>query len=730
MGSQTLGSGRGPAIVLTLLLLLARLIDPPPLRELRLKTFDAYQRIMPRAAGERWVEIVDVDEKSLARYGQWPWPRNLLANLVERLTQSGAVVIAFDMVFPEPDRSSPEVFGAGASGLAPDLRARLAALPSNDALFAKAIRAGRVVVGEAAEPEARSPPRVTSFGVATLGADPAPFLPHFPGLLTNLPAVEAAAAGHGLLTVLPESDAIVRRALMVAYARGALVASLSLETLRFATGHGTLLIKADDAGIASLNLANVAIPVDSSGRIWIYFNVHDPKRFVSAADVLDGAAAADLFTGKIVLVGTSAAGLVDLKATPLDPAEPGGEIQAQILDAILSGDILSEPSYAVGVEILAALLGGGALIVVAPSLSAAGVVLLGLCIAGLLVGGSWLAFARARLLFDFTFPLLACASVYGALVFANYFREQRQRRQIRSAFGRYLSPALVEQLSRAPEKLVLGGETRELTVMFSDLRGFSAIAERYRDDPQGLTALMNSLFSPLTEAILEGRGAIDKYMGDAIMAFWNAPLDDADHPANACASALAMREKLDTLNRENEMARTAGAGAPPLQFGIGLNTGRCVVGNMGSARRFDYSVLGDAVNLASRLEGQSKTYGVDIVAGSRTAQAVTGRFALVELDRIRVKGKNEPETIFALLGDGALGARADFVDLRDCVAAMLACYRERDWAGAREKLRLARRSDAEGRLEVLLSLYSARIGAYEREAPPPDWDGVFTATMK
>ena len=721
-------SGRWLAITLTILLLFLRLTDPPPLRELRLRTFDAYQRIMPRASGERPVAIVDIDEKSLTRYGQWPWARNLIANLVEKLTRSGAVVIAFDMVFAEPDRASPENFAAGATALDPDLRARIAALPANDALLAKAIGAGRVVVGQAAQSVAKGPPRATGFGLAAIGADPSFFLPHFSGLLTNLPALEAAAAGHGLLTVFPENDAILRRAPMAAYAQGGLVAALSLESLRIATGYGTLLIKADDAGVSSLNLTDIEIPVDSAGRIWIYFNAHDPKRFVSAADVLDGTVAADVFAGKIVLVGASAAGLVDLKTTPLDPAEPGVEIHAQILEDILSGEILSEPSYAGGVEILAAFLGCAALIVVAPFLSAAGVVLLGLGIATLLVGGSWLAFAKARLLLDFTFPLLASASVYAALVFANYFREQRQRRQIRSAFSRYLSPALVEQLSRSPEKLVLGGETRELTVMFSDVRGFSAISEKYKDDPQGLTALMNRLFSPLTEAILESKGAIDKYMGDAIMAFWNAPLDDPDHAANACASALAMGDALVALNKES--AQASRDAAPALRIGIELNTGVCVVGNMGSALRFDYSVLGDAVNLASRLEGQSKTYGVDIVVGSCTALAVADRFALVELDRIRVKGKNEPETIFALMGDGVLASQAEFVDLRNSIAAMLACYRRRDWVGALEKLVLSRQRDPEGRMGVFLSLYAARIGACEREAPIEDWDGVFTATTK
>src|SRR5436305_15241335 len=270
-------------------------------------------------------------------------------------------------------------------------------------------------------------------------------------------------------------------------------------------------------------------------------------------------------------------------------------------------------------------------------------------------------------------------AIYLILNFSSFVRDQAQRRKILSAFGQYLSPALVEQLAQAPERLVLGGEEREMTVMFSDMRGFTSISESYKHDPQGLTALMNRFLTPLTNAILNRKGTIDKYMGDAIMAFWNAPLDDAQHQVNACAAALDMLAQVEALNREREQEAAAGGHAYiPLNIGVGLNTGTCVVGNMGSDLRFDYSVFGDSVNLASRLEGQSKEYGFPIIVGSKTALAARERFAILELDFVMVKGKSEPEVIYAIAGRGDVAHSPGFQRLRNLTIEMLACYRSRD----------------------------------------------------
>src|SRR5712664_3405308 len=325
---------------------------------------------------------------------------------------------------------------------------------------------------------------------------------------------------------------------------------------------------------------------------------------------------------KLVLIGTSAVGLLDVKTTPIDPVMPGVEIHAQVLESALTRAVLSQPNYGIAIEFCAALVLGILVIAFAPLFGPISLVAVGALFASLLVGTSWYFYTQHRLLIDFTYPLLSTTSIYLTLIFTSFVREQKQRRQIRSAFGQYLSPALVEQLAQAPEKLVLGGEEREMTIMFSDVRGFTSISESYKNDPQGLTALMNRFLTPLTNAILDRKGTIDKYMGDAIMAFWNAPLDDREHQLNACEAALDMLERVDALNQQRQIeAEEADRPFIPLNVGVGLNTGTCVVGNMGSDMRFDYSVFGDSVNLASRLEGQSKEYGFPIIVGSRTALA-------------------------------------------------------------------------------------------------------------
>jgi adenylate cyclase len=373
----------------------------------------------------------------------------------------------------------------------------------------------------------------------------------------------------------------------------------------------------------------------------------------------------------------------------------------------------------------------GAVIWLVPVFGPLVILLLGLVLSVLIAGASWYLFDQQRLLIDASFPLLASFLIYVVLVFVNYVSEQQQRRRIRSAFSQYLSPALVERLASAPEHLVLGGEVRALTVMFSDVRGFTTISETYKDDPQGLISLMNRLLTPLTNAIVSRQGTVDKYMGDAIMAFWNAPLDDVMHEHHAVEAALDMIARIEMLNTERRVeAQGDGARFIPINIGIGLNTGACVVGNMGSDLRFDYSALGDSVNLASRLEGQSKSYGVPIIAGSKTALAVKDRFAILEIDFIRVKGKNEPEVIYAVFGREDLLQSEEFQLLRNANIEMLAAYRGRDWDGAAFALDKGRKADGAGRLKAYHDLYAERIRAFQAAPPPTEWDGVFVATSK
>jgi adenylate cyclase len=732
--AQRFGVGRALSLALLLALLSLRVWDPGPLEAVRLQTFDFYQLMQPRPAGPRPAVIVDIDEQSLKAYGQWPWARTLLADLVAKLTQLGAVAIGFDIVFPEPDRLSPQAAAAAFRDLDADTREKLRSLPSNDAVFAEAIRQSSVVLGQSGmpfdmpQPDGWTPPATA---VAIRGPDPNPYWVTFPGLLRNIPILEEAAAGRGLFTIRSERDGIVRRVPLVMKAQGAVVPALTFEMLRVATRSGAVLISSDEAGIRSVAVPGIELPTDRHGQLWIHFNGHDSSRYVSVQDVLEGRVPPDKIAGKLVLVGTSAVGLLDLRTTPLDPVMPGVEVHAQILENALTNSVLSYPNYAVGVELVVAALVGLAIIVLAPVLSAATLVALGAAVIAVLVGFSWYYFSQQRLLLDVSFPLLSSFAIYLTLTFTNYFREQAQRQQIRSAFGQYLAPAVVEQLAQAPEKLVLGGEERAMTVMFSDVRGFTTIAESYKADPQGLTTLMNRFLTPLTNAIIAQNGTIDKYIGDAVMAFWNAPLDDPSHEANACAAALAMLRRVEELNlvREQE-AKHTGQRFIPLHIGVGINTGRCVVGNMGSDLRFNYSVLGDAVNLASRLEGQTKSYGVATVVGSGTAAAVGDKFATLELDVITVKGKTEPETIYTVLGDEACAQSAAFQELSALNRDMLARYRRQEWDKALAALQACGAAGERHGLNGLYALYASRIHAFRQTPPPPDWNGVFAPQSK
>src|SRR4051812_9294205 len=653
--ARRLASARVLGVVLLVALLGLRASNPQLLEDLRLRAFDLYQNISPRVSLEtqRPAVIVDIDEKSLGKLGQWPWPRTRVAELINKLTEAGAASIGFDIVFAEPDRLSPALAADSFSGLDEEIRDKLRALPSNDQVMAEAVKKSRVVLGQTALPVPAPQPEGVppSAGVAWMGGDPKQYLVSYAGLLRNIKGLEAVAGGRGLFTIEAERDGIIRRVPMVMEAQGNVLPSLSFEMLRVGTGSSTILIRMDQAGIKGVAVPGLEVPTDARGKLWVYFAKHDQDRYVSAVDVLEGRFAPDRFAQRLVLIGTSATGLLDIKTTPIDRVIPGVEVHAQIIENLLPGSTLRAPNYAVAVELLAALVLGIAIIILAPMLGPGLLLLFGGTIIAALIGTSWYFFSQEHLLIDFTFPLLSSSLIYLTLVFTNFVKEQAQRRQIRSAFGQYLSPTLVEQLAQSPEKLVLGGEEREMTIMFSDVRGFTTISEIYKDDPQGLITLMNGFLTPLTNAIIERNGTIDKYMGDAIMAFWSAPLHDPNHELNACEAALEMLDRVDRLNREREQAAKENSTMfIPINIGVGLNTGKCVVGNMGSDLRFGYSVLGDSVNLASRLEGQCKSYGLPIIIGSRTANVAKDKFAMLELDFIAVKGKTEPEVVYALVG--------------------------------------------------------------------------------
>ena len=735
--AQRFGWGRVFGLALLVALVGLRIWDPAPLQQLRLKTFDLYQIAKPREPQGRPVIIVDIDDASLNTIGQWPWPRTVVAKLIENIARGGAAAIGLDIVFAEPDRTSPPLLAETIPDLSDTVQSELKAARDHDAIFANVLSRTRTVLGQSAYNPRPGDTRKTlapKASFATLGGDPDPYLVNYPNRLSNIPILEEAAVGRGMFTVRPDPDGLVRRVPMVVKAGGEKIPSLDADMLRVATGQTTFVIKTDEVGVQSVILAGIRIPTDQNAQLWIYYSPHDPARYVSAADVLSGKLPPETFNGKLVLIGTSATGLFDVRATPLDPVMPGVELHAQALENILAGTSLERPGYAIGAEVCLAILVGLIFIVLAPILGAIPVAALGAAISTAVVGLAWYFFLQQRILLDVVYPLVTGIAVFLTMVFVNYAREEAQRRQIRSAFSHYISPDLVEQLAQEPDRLMLGGETRTLTILFSDVRGFTSISESYKDNPQALTSLLNRLLTPLSHAVMQHGGTIDKYMGDAIMAFWNAPLDNPMHATNACAAALTMMENLDQVNSERaEEAKTAGTDFVPLRIGVGLNTGDCVVGNMGSDMRFDYSVLGDAVNLASRLEGQSEMFGVPIILGSSTAELVRDEFAVLELDALRVKGKTEPEIVYTLIGSRRDIPVEIFETLESGMGEMLVAYRTRKWAAASKAITRLRKLDVAPLgldLSVLFDLYAKRIAEFRRSPPPKNWDGVFTLQTK
>ncbi len=740
-GSVGIAIARLTGLALLVLLVSARVADPLFVSTVRNQSFDLYQRLYPRPQNKQPIVVVDIDENSLESVGQWPWPRSVVARLVDKLTAMGAIAIGFDIVFAEPDRLSPDKIAEDNASLSPEVKADLLAQPSNETLLADAIRRSRVVVGETSvrhgddtEIDAGVNDDIPEIPHAALGADPTPFLLKFPRLVQNLKVISDAAAGHGMFTVEPDPDGIFRRMPLVMMVEGKLRLGLAAEILRIATGGQAFAIRTDDAGISGIVVGGVFVPTDGSGKVHPWFNGSDRARYVSAGSVLDGSAAPASIAGHMVLVGTSAVGLEDFRATPVAAFMPGVEIHAQIIENILTQQFLFRPNYALGMEVVIVLLIGLLIIWFVPRSGAIYAFVAAIVVIAVIGGGSLWAFQASRLLIDATFPIGAIAAIFIVMATANYIREERQKRQIRSAFGQYLSPALVDRLADNPSQLVLGGETRDLTLLFTDVRGFTTISESYKSNPQGLTRLMNHFLTALSKSILDRDGTIDKYMGDAIMAFWNAPVDLKDHALRACYAAVDMIQRVDELNATSREEANADSDEPhhEIKIGIGINTGECVVGNMGSDMRFDYTALGDTVNLASRLEGQSKPYGVPIILGDNTASVVSPTVATLEIDQIRVKGKLEPERIHALLGLEDMLRNQDFLALSEVNTRMLSSYRQQRWGEAIEALdRIGPLAERVGfEVTEYLAIYKARIAEFAENPPGPDWDGVYTAASK
>src|SRR5215467_2226372 len=722
--------------------ILLRYADPFFVRALRLVAFDNYQRLDPEPYDPKLpIRIVDIDEKSLSLLGQWPWPRTTVRDLLLALASKGAAVVAFDVLFAEPDRTSLEaIVKQLPPAEAAAITAAMAGKPSNDEQFTAALKDTPSVLSVALG-EGSSTTLPSKSGFAFAGDDPRPFLLEFNGASRNLPEFEEAAHGIGAFNWVADRDQIVRRVALMFRLDQAFVPSLAAEALRVAQGASTYVLKASNAsgetafgqstGLNHIRIGDVEVPTDGAGGVYLKFRHLNKAAYIPAWKVLAGEVPQEEIEGRIMLVGTSAPGLLDLRATPVDASVPGIDIHAQVIETLLTGRFLERPDYALALEQLVLLAFGIMLAFVLPRVPATASAAIGFLTIGAILVGGWAAFRYGNLLLDPSYPALVLGSLTAIITFYTYHGAEAQRSQIRHAFGQYLAPALVEQLAQTPEKLVLGGEEREMTILFSDVRGFTAISELYKDDPQGLTSLMHPLLTPLTNAIVGQEGTIDKYIGDAVMGFWNAPLAVPQHELKACAAALDMIDRLALLNRERqEEANAAGQPFLPLRIGIGINTGRCLVGNLGSDLRFNYSVLGDPVNVASRLEGQTKFYGVTILIGAKTGERAKEKFAMLEIDLVTVKGKTASEAIYTLLGREEVASDMRFQELRKLWSTMIYCYRSRDWEGALEANELCRSAEHNFGLGMLFDLYRTRIQAFQVSAPPADWTGIFVAETK
>ncbi|QXQ06878.1 adenylate/guanylate cyclase domain-containing protein [Sphingosinicellaceae bacterium] len=729
-----------PGVVATLILLSLHVAEVPAVRQLGNLLFDTYQRANPREYKAAPVRVVDIDDETLRRLGQWPWPRTDVARLTQLLADAGASAIAFDMVFSESDRTSPARI-AKMLAASPDATGNfdaVARMTDHDVLLGRTLAKTPSIPGFflTRDPNFTRPEQKA--GMAVLGSPVDAALPTFQGAIVPLTILSKAAAGAGFVSIVGDSDGIIRRAPLLARVGDQVVPSLSLEALRVAQGAGTIVIRGTDGsgemgggapGVVKLKVGQFEVPTTPAGELWMNYTLPRPDRIVPAWKILTGAlspaALQTLFAGHIVFVGTGAAGLRDLVATPIADRELGVVVHAQAVEQMILGAFVVRPDWAPGVERAGIVLFGLLLSLSLPRLGATWGGIVALVALGGCFAGSWFAYRDQQLLVDPTIPALAIVTAYLLVTSFTFYREERARAYIRQAFDRYLSPEMVKRITDDPGQLELGGEERDMTVMFCDIRSFSRISESL--GPQELIKFLIEFLTPMTDILLTRKATIDKYIGDAILAFWNAPLDDPDHPVNAARGALLMVDKLHELNALSP--RPPGSHWPgEVKIGIGLNCGICCVGNMGSAQRLSYSLLGDTVNLASRIEGLTKYYGVQVAVGSELAVRLDG-FAMLDLDAVRVVGRDAPEHLFALLATPER-ATADHAALAAEQDALIASYRRQDWNGAARILDTLGPNLARHGLTKLAGIYADRISAY-REAPPgADWDGVYQAMEK
>ncbi len=596
--------------------------EPLFLTELRDRVFDSYQRWNPRVYQPSPVRIVDFDEESLARIGQWPWPRTRVAEMVDRLRDHGAGVIALDMVFAEPDRTSPSRVIPLWEDI-PELQQWAHELKDHDEILAAAVARGGVVTGFALSETPGTYSPAIKAGFAMAGEDPTPFIPRYSGAVTTLTAIETLAAGNGALNVTVDHDGVIRRVPMVVRLNDTLYPSLAAEALRVAQGAGSYTIKSAGAsgeqslgtgtGITDVRIGAFEAPTDKQGQMWVYYTLPVAERFISAWKVLEGEVGREDVEGYILLLGSSATGLQDLHATPLRVSIPGVAVHAQIIEQMIHGQHLTRPDWASGAERLLIIVLGILVVALAYRIGPLWTAFIG----GAAVAGvcaiSWYAFARYRLLLDPVFPALSVLAVYLVFSLLRHLQSEQEQRWVRAAFSSYVSPKLVEHLVKNPANLMLRGERRELTFVFTDLTGFTALVER--SEPSVIVPLLNDYLDGMIRIAFDHDGTIDKIVGDALHLIFGAPVAQRDHAARAVACALALDAFANAYAADKQKA-----GISLGETRIGVNTGPTVIGNFGGELRFDYTAHGDAINTAARLESVNRHLGTRICVSGHTAE--------------------------------------------------------------------------------------------------------------
>ncbi len=628
------------------------LMDPLPLRVLRNAVFDQYQRWHPRAYQPLPVRVIDVDDESLKQLGQWPWPRTRIAELIQKAQAGGAAVIGFDAVFAEEDRTSPksmvEIWNPP-----DDVRRQLMDIPDHDQVMAKSLAGGGVVLGFAVKREAgegRLPAR--PFSVVNAGGSPLPFLHEFSSAVPSLAVLESAAQGNGALTFIPDSDGVVRRVPLMVRLSEQPMPSLTAELLRVGQGQRNYFVKvasASGAGIQEIKIGKVVVPTTPQGEMWVHYTRAVPERYVPAWKVLAGKVPPEMLKDNIVIVGTSAQGLMDLRFSPMGTIMPGVEAHAQAVEQILLGKYLERPSWATAIEALVIVLGG--LLVGMVALSTGAVVSAAITGAALaLTGyGAWYAFTHQGLLLDPVTPGIALLLTFIVGSVINHLGSERKQRWVREAFSRYVSPNRVDFLVENPGQLELGGRRQACSFVFTDLAGFTTLMEKM--DPSDAVALLNAYLDKMIAIAFQQGGTLDRIVGDAVAIMFSAPVEQADHRQRAYNCALEMYAFATAYSAE-----LAAKGTPFGKTRIGVHCGDVIVGNFGGSNMFDYRALGDPVNTAARLESVNKHLGTTVCVSESILSGCSGA-AVRPVGQLVLKGKSQALMVYEPLAASQSPAR-------------------------------------------------------------------------